>query len=61
MKMVTSEHISHHDNVEFELAVSIPYLARGRSSEVLNNTIYLKKLSSSQNLGKPDEQQTVSS
>lgn len=46
MRLVTSTSISHEDNVEFDLAVSMPMLTRGKSTSVFNNTLYLKKISS---------------
>ena len=51
-KLITSSSI--HQNVELELKINIPCVAKGKSNHLLNSTIYLKKLVSSETHIKED-------
>ena len=47
-KLITNSEFGE-DNVDLEIKISLPCLARGKSNHLLNNTLFLKKLSSLEN------------
>lgn len=44
-KLITSSELGG-DNIELDLKVSLPCLARGKSNQIMSNTLLLKKMSS---------------